>query len=216
MKSILVIGMGRFGKHLCQSLVKNGNDVMAVDENEETLEDMLDYVVSAKIGDCTNEKVLEILGVSNFDLCIVSIGNNFQSSLEITSLLKEMGAKRVISKANREIHAKFLLKNGADEVIFPDRDIAEKLAVSLSADGIFDYINLQDGYSIYEILPLPEWLGKSIKEINLRAKYRLSIIGTKRGEHTQILPGADYIFNEEEHLMVIGHENDMKKIIKSH
>ncbi len=216
MKSILMIGMGRFGSHLCKNLSKLDNEIMIVDSQEEKLEDLLPFVTSAKIGDCTNEKVLESLGVSNFDLCIVSIGNNFQSSLEITSLLKEMGAKRVISKANREIHAKFLLKNGADEVIFPDRDIAEKLAVSLSADGIFDYINLQDGYSIYEILPLPEWLGKSIKEINLRAKYRLSIIGTKRGEHTQILHGADYIFNEEEHLMVIGHENDMKKIIKSH
>ncbi len=203
MKSILMIGMGRFGSHLCKNLSKLDNEIMIVDSEEEKLEDLLPYVTSAKIGDCTNEKVLESLGVSNFDLCVVSIGNNFQSSLEITSLLKEMGAKRVISKANRDIHAKF-------------RDIAEKLAVSLSADGIFDYINLQDGYSIYEILPLPEWIGKTIKEINLRAAYRISIIGTKRGEHTQILPGAEYIFNEEEHLMVIGHENDMKKIIKNH
>lgn len=216
MKSILMIGMGRFGSHLCINLSKLDNEIMIVDSEEEKLEDLLPYVTSAKIGDCTNEKVLESLGVSNFDLCIVSIGNNFQSSLEITSLLKEMGAKRVISKANREIHAKFLLKNGADEVIFPDRDIAEKLAVRLSADEIFDYIKLQDGYSIYEILPMPEWIGKSIRDINLRATYRISIIGAKQGENTQILPGADYIFNEKEHLMVIGHDNDIKKIIKSH
>lgn len=210
-----MIGMGRFGSHLCKNLSNLDNEIMIVDSEEEKLEDLLPYVTSAKIGDCTNEKVLESLGVSNFDLCIVSIGNNFQSSLEITSLLKEMGAKRVISKANREIHAKFLLKNGADEVIFPDRDIAEKLAVRLSADEIFDYIKLQDGYSIYEILPMPEWIGKSIKDINLRATYRISIIGAKQGENTQILPGADYIFNEKEHLMVIGHDNDIKKIIKS-
>lgn len=210
-----MIGMGRFGSHLCINLSKLDNEIMIVDSEEEKLEDLLPYVTSAKIGDCTNEKVLESLGVSNFDLCIVSIGNNFQSSLEITSLLKEMGAKRVISKANREIHAKFLLKNGADEVIFPDRDIAEKLAVRLSADEIFDYIKLQDGYSIYEILPMPEWIGKSIRDINLRATYRISIIGAKQGENTQILPGADYIFNEKEHLMVIGHDNDIKKIIKS-
>lgn len=216
MKSILMIGMGRFGSHLCKNLSNLDNEIMIVDSEEEKLEDLLPYVTSAKIGDCTNEKVLESLGVSNFDLCIVSIGNNFQSSLEITSLLKEMGAKRVISKANREIHAKFLLKNGADEVIFPDRDIAEKLAVRLSADEIFDYIKLQDGYSIYEILPMPEWIGKSIKDINLRATYRISIIGAKQGENTQILPGADYIFNEKEHLMVIGHDNDIKKIIQSH
>lgn len=214
MKSILMIGMGRFGTHLCMNLSKLDNEIMIVDECEEKLEDLLPYVTSAKIGDCTNVKVLESLGVSNFDLCIVCIGNNFQSSLEITSLLKDLGAKHVVSKANRDIHAKFLLRNGADEVIFPDRDIAEKLAVSLSADQVFDYINLADGYSIYEIAPLAEWIGKSILDVNFRAKYHLSIIGVKYGDHTQILPGADYIFKKDEHLMVIGHQKDMDKIIR--
>lgn len=214
MKSILMIGMGRFGSHLCMNLSKLNNEIMIVDTCEEKLEDLLPYVTSAKIGDCTNVKVLESLGVSNFDLCIVCIGNNFQNSLEITSLLKDMGAKYVVSKANRDIHAKFLLRNGADEVIFPDRDIAEKVAVSLSADAVFDYINLEDGYSIYEIAPLPEWIGKSILDVNFRAKYHLSIIGVKYGEHTQILPGADYIFKTDEHLMVIGHEKDLEKVIR--
>lgn len=213
MKSILMIGMGRFGTHLCMNLSKLDNEIMIVDKLEERLEDLLPYVISAKIGDCTNVKVLESLGVSNFDLCIVCIGNNFQNSLEVTSLLKELGAKRVVSKANRQIHAKFLLRNGADEVIFPDRDIAEKLAVSLSADNVFDYMDLTDGYSIYEIAPLKEWVGKSILDINFRAKYNLSIIGVKHGEHTQILPDADYRFQEGEHLMVLGHERDMNKII---
>ncbi|MBO5371731.1 MAG: TrkA family potassium uptake protein [Lachnospiraceae bacterium] len=213
MKSILMIGMGRFGSHLCMNLSKLDNEIMIVDECEEKLEDLLPYVTSAKIGDCTNIKVLESLGVSNFDLCIVCIGNNFQSSLEITSLLKDLGAKYVVSKANRDIHAKFLLRNGADEVIFPDRDIAEKLAVSLSADQVFDYINLADGYSIYEISPLPEWIGKSILDVNFRARYHLSIIGVKYGEHTQILPNADYVFKKDEHLMVIGHQKDLDKVI---
>ena len=191
MKSILIIGMGRFGSHLCMNLSKLGNEIMIVDECEEKLEDLLPYVTSAKIGNCTNVKVLESLGISNFDLCIVCIGSNFQSSLEITSLLKELGAKRVVSKANRDIHAKFLLRNGADKVIFPDRDIAERVAVSLSADEIFDYINLTDGYSIYEIAPLTEWIGKSILELDFRAKYHMSIIGIKYGSHTQILPSRD-------------------------
>ena len=186
MKSILIIGMGRFGTHLCKNLSKLDNEIMIVDEIEERLEDLLPYVTSAKIGDCTNEKVLESLGISNFDLCIVCIGNNFQNSLEITSLLKELGAKRVVSKANRDIHAKFLLKNGADEVIFPDRDIAEKIAVSLSADEIFDYISLADGYSIYEIAPQAEWIGKSVLELNFRAKYHMSIIGVKRSEERRV------------------------------
>ena len=128
MKSILIIGMGRFGRHLCQNLAELGNQIMIVDQEEANLEEMLPLVVSAKIGDCTNENVLKSLGVANFDLCFVCIGTNFQSSLEITSQLKEMGAKYVVSKANRDIHAKFLLRNGADEVVYPDRDIAEKAA----------------------------------------------------------------------------------------
>lgn len=213
MKSILMIGMGRFGSHLCMNLSKLGNEIMIVDECEENLEDLLPYATSAKIGNCTNIKVLESLGVSNFDLCIVCIGNNFQNSLEITSLLKDLGAKHVVSKANRDIHAKFLLRNGADEVIFPNRDIAERVAVSLSADEIFDYINLADGYSIYEIAPLEKWIGKSIVELDIRAKYHMSIIGIKYDNHTQILPSRDYRFKEDEHLIVICHEKDISKII---
>ena len=146
MKSILIIGMGRFGRHLCKNLSQLGNQVMIVDEKEENLEEMLPYVVSAKIGDCTNENVLKSLGISNFDLCFVCIGTNFQSSLEITSLVKELGGRHVVSKANRDIHAKFLLRNGADEVIYPDRDIAEKLAVRYSANHVFDYIELTEPY----------------------------------------------------------------------
>lgn len=121
MKSILIIGMGKFGHHLCTNLAKLDNEIMVVDEKEEMLEDLLPIVTSAKIGDCTNEEVLRSLGIGNFDICFVCIGTNFQSSLEITSLIKEMGAKYVISKASGDIHAKFLLRNGADEVIYPDR-----------------------------------------------------------------------------------------------
>ena len=149
MKSILIIGMGRFGRHLCRNLAELGNQIMIVDEVEENLQEMLPFVVSAKIGDCTNEAVLKSLGVDNFDLCFVCIGTNFQSSLEITSMVKELGGRRVISKANRDIHAKFLLRNGADEVIYPDRDIAERLAVRYSANHVFDYIELTEEYSIY-------------------------------------------------------------------
>ncbi len=213
MKSILMIGMGHFGTHLCMNLSRLDNEIMIVDKCEERLEDLLPYVTSAKIGDCTNVKVLESLGVSNFDLCIVSIGSNFQSSLEITSLLKDLGAKHILSKANRDIHAKFLQRNGADEVIFPDRDVAAKLAVRLSADNVFDYINLADGYSIYEIAPRREWVGKSVLDLNFRARYHLSIIGVKYGDHTRILPGADYTFKADEHLMIIGLQKDIEKIL---
>lgn len=214
MKSILLIGLGRFGTHLCMDLSKLDNEIMAVDRNEESLEELLPYVVSAKIGDCTNEKVLKSLGVGNFDICFVCIGDNFQSSLEITSLLKDLGAKYVVSKANRDIHAKFLLRNGADEVIYPDRDIADKVAVRFSANQVFDYVELGNGFSIYEIAPLPEWIGHTIKDVNVRVKYNANIIGIKTDAGMQLMPNADYAFQQSEHLMIIGHQRDIEKIVK--
>ena len=215
MKSILIIGMGRFGRHLCKNLSQLGNQVMIVDEKEENLEEMLPYVVSAKIGDCTNENVLKSLGISNFDLCFVCIGTNFQSSLEITSLVKELGGRHVVSKANRDIHAKFLLRNGADEVIYPDRDIAEKLAVRYSANHVFDYIELTEEYSIYEIPPLPEWTGKTSKELDIRNRYGIHILGTKANGKAKLMPGASYVICQEEHLMVIGKKEDVDRILKA-
>lgn len=212
MKSILIIGMGRFGQHLCRNLAALDNEIMIVDQEEERLEDMLPLVVSAKIGDCTNETVLRSLGVANFDLCFVCIGTNFQSSLEITSMVKELGAKYVVSKANRDIHAKFLLKNGADEVIYPDRDIAEKLAVRYSANHVFDYIELTDEFSIYEIPPLSEWVGRSLKELMLRNVYHISILAIKRPDgRMNMMPGAEYAIRGDDHLMVIG--TDRKSVV---
>ena len=214
MKSILIIGLGRFGTHLCTDLSKLDNEIMIVDKDESKLEDLLPYVISAKIGDCTNEKVLKSLGVGNFDICFVCIGDNFQSSLEVTSQLKELGAKYVVSKANRDIHAKFLLRNGADEVIYPDRDIAEKVAVRFSANQVFDYVELGNGFSIYEIAPLPEWIGHSIMDVNVRVAYNINIIGVKENDDMKMMPGANYVFEKGEHLMILGHEKDIEKIIR--
>ena len=215
MKSILVIGIGRFGQHLCQNLAEYDNEIMAVDMSEEKLEPVLPYVVSAKIGDCTNETVLKSLGIDNFDLCFVCIGTNFQNSLEITSLIKEMGAKYVVSKANRDIHARLLLKNGADEVVYPERDVAEKAAVRYSANNVFDYTELADGISIYEILPMEEWIGKSIKALNIRQVYGISVVAVKTAQgHMRFMPGADYVLEPDTHLMVIGKQEEAEKIIK--
>ena len=194
MKTMLIIGLGRFGHYLCRNLVDLDNEVMIIDEKEEVLEDLLPIVTTAKIGDCTNPEVLESIGVSNFDICFVCIGSNFQSSLEITSLLKEQGANYVVSKANR--------------------DIAEKEATRLSANHVFDYIELNDEYSIYEIPPLKEWIGKSIMQVNFRAKYNINILGIKEGADTQLLPMPDHIFQENQHLMVIGKKVDIDKILK--
>ncbi|MDE6185036.1 MAG: TrkA family potassium uptake protein, partial [Lachnospiraceae bacterium] len=179
----------------------------------ERVESMMPIATHAQIGDCTNEEVLKSIGVNNFDLCFVCIGKNFQGSLEVTSLLKENGAKYVISKATRDIQAKFLLQNGADEVIYPDRDIAQKAAIRYSANHVFDYISVNSEYSIFEIPVAKEWVGKTIKEVNFRARYKVSILGIKKNESTRLMPMADHEFEEKEHLMVIGQIEDVKRLL---
>lgn len=215
MKSILIIGMGRFGHHLAQGFLEHGHDVMIADEQEEKVEDMVAYATSTVIGDCTKEEVLKSIGVRNFDHVFVCIGTNFQSSLEITSLVKEFGAKHVVSKATREIQAKFLLRNGADEVIYPEKDIAKKCAERYSLDNIFDYINLPGDIGIYEMQPLDEWVGKSIRESNIAATYKVTILGIKKQEELEMrmLPSADYVIDEQEHLMVMAKSDVFTKMI---
>lgn len=213
MKSVLIIGIGRFGRHLAAKFMELGNEVMIVDQCEEKMADIVSLVTAAQIGDCTNPEVLASFGVRNFDICYVCIGSNFQASLEITCMLKEMGAKFVVSKANRDIHAKFLLRNGADEIVYPEKEIAEKTATKHSANHVFDYIELTPEYSIYEIPTMPVWVGKTIAEASIRSKYQISILATKEGEEIFPLPKADYIFKEDEHLIVAGRKNDVVKIL---
>ncbi|MGN0244317.1 MAG: potassium channel family protein [Lachnospiraceae bacterium] len=214
MKSVLIIGMGRFGHHLCHKMLELGHEVMVVDEREEVLEDLTQDVTNMKIGDCTNVSVLESLGIRNFDLIFVCIGTNFQSSLEVTSLVKELGGKYVVSKATRDIQAKFLLRNGADEVVYPDRDIAERIAQRHSANHIFDYIELMDGYSICEIPTKAEWIGKTIRDVDIRAKYHVSVLGTKDGDRVQMLPMAEHVLESAEHLIVMGEKAALAKLLK--
>ncbi|MDD6481458.1 MAG: TrkA family potassium uptake protein [Lachnospiraceae bacterium] len=214
MKSILIIGMGKFGHHLCKNLIDLGNDVMIVDKAEEKVTDLIYQVTNVQIGDCTDPQVVKSLGVGNFDIVFVCIGANFQNSLEVTSLVKEMGAKYVISKANRDVHAKFLLRNGADEVIYPDRDIAVKLAKRCSINHVFDYIELDDEYSIYEIALNKDWVGHSIMELNFRQTYGVDILGVREGDKTNISPSADYVFQEGEHLMVLASEEKINALVK--
>jgi trk system potassium uptake protein TrkA len=213
MKSVLVIGLGRFGRHIAQRMMELGNDVMVVDKNEELVEQYSPEFTDSLIGDCRNEAVLRSLGVSNFDICIVAIGEDFQASLEITSLLKELGAKFVVSKANRDRQAKFLMKIGADEVIYPEKETAEKLAVRYNAKNIFDFIELTPEYSIYEIPILPAWAGRSISELNIRRKYHINIIAVKNsGNRLKPLPGPDYVFDADDHVVVIGRAGDVFKL----
>ena len=151
MKSILLIGVNRFGSLLARQFHDNGHEVMAVDKDEDRINCILPLVTDAQIGDSTNEAFLRTLGINNFDVCIVTIGGDFQSSLETTSLLKELGGKLVVSRADREVQAKFLLRNGADEVINPEKQVAEWAAIRYSSDHILDYIRLDDDHAIFEV-----------------------------------------------------------------
>ena len=176
MKSILLIGLGRFGKHIALQLNELGHQVMAIDHREERVNDILPFVTNAQIGDSTNEEFLHSLGINNFDVCIVAIGTDFQSSLETTSLLKELGAKTVVSRAARDVQAKFLLRNGADEVLYPEKQIAKWAAIRYSADHILDYIELDGDNAILEVTVPKSWVGKSIGEIDLRKTYNINIM----------------------------------------
>lgn len=214
MKSVLLIGLGRFGRHMAERLIAEGNEILAVDINEERVNDAIDMVTDAQIGDATNEHFVESLGVRNFDLCVVAIGDNFQSSLEATALLKDCGASLVLARANRDVHAKFLLRNGADHVVYPEKEMAQRLAVKYGNDNIFDYIELTEGYAIYEI-PVPDtWVGSSIVEKEVRKKYHISILATKEAGRMNPLPGADHVFRGAETLIVMGHFRDVRTVTK--
>jgi trk system potassium uptake protein TrkA len=213
-KSVLIIGIGRFGRYLACKFAELGNEVMIADLSEEKMSDLLSIVTSAQIGDCTNVEVLRSFGVSNFDICFVCIGSNFQSSIEITYQLKELGAPYVIAKANREIHEKFLLRNGADEVVYPEKEIANKTAMRLSANHVFDYIELTPEYCIIEIPPLDSWIGKTIAQVAVRGNYRINILATKKDDRMFPLPGAGHVFKNEEHLIVAGNRVDLVSLMK--
>lgn len=212
MKSVLVIGIGRFGKHMSMKLTELGNDVLAVDTDEEAVNQILPYVSNAVIGDATNPQFIDSLGVNNFDLCIVAIGANFQSSLEAAALLKEHHAKFVLARATSEVQRKFLLRNGADRVVYIERESAERLAVKYGSDNIFDYIELTPEYSIYEILVPASWVGKTILQKDIRSQYHVSILATKENGAINPLPKPDHIFSSCETLIVIGHNDDVKKL----
>ncbi len=212
-KSFLVIGIGRFGEHLSLRLAELGNDVMIVDQNEETINRLAGSVTCAQVGDCKNEAVLRSLSVNGFDICFVCIGSDFQSSLEVTSLLKDMGAKRVVSKASTRIQEKFLLRNGADEVVYPEKDLAHKLAVQYSGHNIFDYYQLAGNVAVFEI-PAPRgWVGKSIREINVRQKHDVNILAVKR-EGGICMAGPDLAFLKGDHLLVLGTSECVNKLTR--
>ena len=211
MKSILLIGLGRYGKHIALKLYELKHEVMAIDKREERVEEILPYVTNAQIGDSMNETFLRELGVGNYDVCIVAIGKDFQSSLETTSLLKELGAKMVVARAARDVQAKFLLQNGADEIVYPEKQLAAWTAIRYSSDHIFDYIELDDDYAIFEIEVPAAWIGRSVGEINIRKKYNINIMALKSKGKMELTVTPDTRFTEDEALLVLGNHKDIQK-----
>ncbi len=214
MKSILLIGLGRFGRHVARKLNELHHQVMAVDINEQRVESVLPYVTGSQIGDSTNPDFLRSLGIDNYDVCIVAIGDNFQNSLETTSLLKDLGARFVVSRAARGVHAKFLLKNGADEIVYPEQQLANWTAIRYSSDHILDYIELDDDHAIFEI-PVPEdWVGKSLLQLDIRKKYNINILAIKQQGKLNPALSPNIPFLETDTVLVLGKGKDVQNCFK--
>ena len=214
MKSVLLIGLGRFGRGVAEKLNELHHQVLAVDKNEQRVNDILPLVTDAQIGDATSETFLRTLGVDNFDVCIVTIGEDFQSSLETTSLLKELGAKKVVSRASREVHRKFLLRNGADDVVYPEGQLAAWTAIRHTTDHVLDYIALDGEYSIYDIAVPPEWHGKTVGGIDIRKKYSLNLLAVRDNGHPSTAVTSDTMLQEGQTILVLGKWKDVQKCFR--
>ncbi|MFT9494073.1 potassium channel family protein [Anaerosolibacter sp.] len=212
MKQFVVIGCGRFGSSVARTLYSLGYDVLAIDENEDVIQDIADSVTHAVQVDATDETSLKSLGIRNFDVAVVTIGSDIQSSILITLIAKELGIKYVVTKAQNELHAKVLYKIGADRVVFPERDMGVRVAHNLVSSNILDYIEVAPDYSIVEISALKEWEGKNLKDLNMRAKYGINVMAIKHGAEINISPNASDMINKDDVLVVVGHNDDIQKI----
>ena len=212
MKNILIIGLGRFGKHIAMQLNQMGHEIMAVDLNEERVEKVLPFVTNAQIGDSTDAEFLKSLGIGNYDICFVTIGGSFQNSLETTSLLKELGARLVISRAERDVHEKFLLRNGADKVIYPEKQVAKWASIRYADDRILDYMEVDASPAIFEVEIPYEWIGKTIGKLDIRKKHNINILAVKNeGGEISVAISADTVLNDGSTLLVLGDYKTIQK-----
>ena len=214
MKNVLLIGLGLFGKTVAEELYKLGHQVMAVDKNEAYVNDVLEFVTNGQIGDSTNKEFLKSLGVDNFDVCIVTIKKDFQSSLETTALLKDMGAKCVVSRAASDFHAKFLLRNGADKVVFPEKQMGKWTAVRYTANYMLDYVQIHENISLFVLHVPKNWIGKTVSEIDVRKKYNINIMGMFINGKLSATIGPDSVFTAENPILVLGSYKDVQKCFK--
>ena len=211
MKNILLIGLGRFGKHIAMQLNEMGHEIMAVDINEERVNRILPFVTNVQIGDSTDASFLESLGIGNFDICFVTIGGSFQNSLETTSLLKELGANLVISRAERDVQEKFLLRNGADRVVYPEKQVAKWASIRYADDHILDYMEVDASHAIFEVAIPDEWIGRSVGELDIRRRYNINILAVKKEREVSVTISVNTVLEADSTLLVLG---DYKAIQK--
>lgn len=214
MKSILLIGAGQFGTHLARKLSELDHEIMVVDTDEERIDRILPYVESAQIGDSSSVEFLESLGIPDFDICFVTIGDNFQDSLETTSLIKELGGRVVVARASNDVHAKFLLRNGADQIVYPEKQVAEWAAIKCSSDHILDYMELGGNFALFEVDVPNEWIGRTIGDLDIRRKHNINIIGKKRNGMLDITLSADTLFSAGDTILVLATKKDIYKTFK--
>ena len=211
MKSVLILGAGNFGSMLARQMNAQGYEIMIVDVRENLINAVMPFVTDAQIGDCTNPNFLQTLGVDNYDLCVVTISENFQTSLETTSLLKDLGARQVISRAKNEIQEKFLLRNGADEVVYPEKQVALRLATKYASEKILDFLQFDGGYAIYEMVVPPQWFGKTLSQLDIRKRFGVIILSLRREGQVRV-PHPEEPFLDGDVVFAVG---DMKQIQKS-
>ena len=214
MKSVLLIGLGRFGRHIAMKLYDLGHQIMAVDSNEERINAVLPFVTNAQIGDSTNEEFLSSLGIRNFDACIVAIGDDFQSSLETASLLKEMGAKHVVAKASRDVQEKFLLRSGADEVVYPEKQLAAWTAIRCTSEHILDYMQLDDDYSIFELEIPADWNGKTVLQLDIRRKHGINVLGIRENGKLNMNITPDTVLSNGKSILILGQQKAVQKCFR--
>lgn len=212
MKNFVVIGLGRFGLCVAKQLTRLGHDVLAVDKDGAVISEIADHVSRAVIGDATDFSVVESLGVNSFDAAIVGAGDNLEASVMTTALLKENGAPYIVAKAKNEMHGKILKKVGADRIVYPEEEIGDRVARQLSNTGIVDMLDLSDDCSVAEITVPEKWTGKSIRDINVRAKHGVNIIAVRTGETLNVQFSPDLILEKEHILVLIGDNQAIDKI----
>ena len=213
-KNVLLIGAGRFGKHMAMQLNQLGHQVMAVDRNEERIDAVMPYVTNAQIGDSVNADFLRSLGVGNYDVCIVTIGSSFQDSLETACLLKELGAKWVVSRAERDVQEKFLLRNGADQVVYPEKQIAEWAAIRYTADHIRDYIQVDEAHAIFEVEVPENWISKTIGQLDIRKKFGINIVAIREDDKINMAISPNTVFQSGTTLLVLGEYKELQKCFR--